>query len=509
MISPLGDAREMLDAAAQLGDLLVGVDVTSELSGDLASVPVSAVAFDSRKVEPGSLFVCVRGFETDGHRYAAQVVSRGAVALVVDHELDVAIPQIVVRDTRVALGLIARNFYGDPSASIDVVGITGTNGKTTTTYILDSIFRAAGRSTGVIGTVEVRIGDTRVPSKRTTPESAELQELLADMAKAEVSVVSMEVSSHAIDLHRVDGVSFAAVAFTNLTQDHLDYHHTLEAYLAVKKRLFTDFPTRERVIDIDTSIGEKLADELRVAHPVLTTGRNERADVRAEDEVFGPAGTEFTLHTPSGVREVRLPLAGGYNVSNALVAAGSALAIGVGLDDIVAGLESAPQVPGRLERVECGQQFSVVVDYAHTPDSLDKALRALREVTPGALRVVFGCGGDRDPSKRPLMGRVAGELADFSVVTSDNPRSEDPVGIVLQVEDGVRAAGGNYEVEVDRGAAIVRAITVAKAGDCVLIAGKGHEDYQIFADHTAHFDDREVAREALRSLGYTGGPAAC
>lgn len=509
MTSPLGDTHETPAVVVHLGDLLAGVTVSSDVSEVLAGIPVTSVTFDSRKVERGSLFVCVRGFETDGHRYAAQVVSRGAAALVVDHELDVALPQIVVPDTRVALGLIARNFYGDPSASLDVVGITGTNGKTTTTYILDSILRAADRSTGVIGTVEVRIGDVRVPSKRTTPESAELQALLADMVGAGVSAVSMEVSSHAIDLHRIDGVSFAVVAFTNLTQDHLDYHHTLDAYLAVKKRLFTDFPTRARVIDIDSTIGESLAAELRETFTVLTTGRSENADVRAVDEVFGPMGTEFTLQTPSGIRQVRLPLAGAYNVSNALIAAGSALATGIDIDVVVAGLESAPQVPGRLERIECGQQFSVVVDYAHTPDSLDKALRALREVTPGALRVVFGCGGDRDPSKRPLMGRVAGELADFVVVTSDNPRSEDPVGIVLQVEDGVREAGGTYEVEVDRGAAIARAIAVARPGDCVLIAGKGHEDYQIFADYTAHFDDREVARDALHSLGYTGGLTAC
>lgn len=509
MTNPLGDVHGTLEAGMPLSPLLEGVDVQSELTADVAETPITAVVFDSRKVVPGALFVCVRGFETDGHRYAAQVVSRGAAVLVVDHLLDVDLPQIVVPDTRIALGVIARNFYGDPSGSLDIVGITGTNGKTTTTYILDAILRAAGRRTGVIGTVEVRIGDVRVPSKRTTPESAELQELLADMAAAEVSAVSMEVSSHAIDLHRVGGVSFAVVAFTNLTQDHLDYHHTLEAYRDVKKRLFTDFPARARVIDIDTPIGEALAAEIARSFPVLASGRSARADIRAEDEVSGPTGTVFTLHTPEGAREVRFPLAGGYNVSNALIAAGSAIALGIDLDDVVVGLESAPQVPGRLERIECGQQFSVVVDYAHTPDSLDKALHALRQVTPGALRVVFGCGGDRDPSKRSLMGKVAGELADFTIVTSDNPRSEDPISIVHEVEDGVRGAGGNYEIEVDRGAAIARAIAVAKSGDCVLIAGKGHEDYQIFAEYTAHFDDREVAREALRSLGYTGGTTAC
>ena len=509
MTSPVGQSTSPREAGITLAELLIDVEVVEGISKELALLSVTSLEFDSRRVIPGALFVCVRGFEVDGHQFGVRAVERGARALIVDHLLDVDVPQVVVGDTRVALGTIARNFYGDPSSSLDVIGITGTNGKTTTTYILDAILRAASRKTGVIGTVEVRIGDTRVPAQRTTPESAELQALFADMVSEGVSAVSMEVSSHAIDLHRIGGVSFAAVAFTNLTQDHLDYHHTLDAYLAVKRRLFLNYPARARVIDIDTPVGESLAIDVGASFRVITTGRSEHADIRAVDEVASALGTVFSLRTPVGSSEVRFPLAGAYNVSNALVAAALALAIGVDLADVVDGLESAPQVPGRLERVDCGQQFSVVVDYAHTPDSLDKALRALRSVTPGALRVVFGCGGDRDPSKRPLMGRVAGELADFTVVTSDNPRSEDPVGIVLQVEDGVREAGGNYEVEVDRRAAIERAISVARPGDCVLIAGKGHENYQVFSDHTAHFDDREVAREALAALGYSGGVVAC
>lgn len=484
---------------------------------DPLDVAVSSIAYDSRRVVPGALFVCVRGFEADGHRFATQAAERGAVALIVDHELEVDLPQVTVADTKVALAAIADRFYGHPSDHLSLVGITGTNGKTTTTYILDSIMREAGMTTGVIGTVETRIADRRIVAERTTPESADVQALLADMVAAGVSGVAMEVSSHAIDLHRVDGLRFGAIAFTNLTQDHLDYHHTLDAYFAVKRRLFTDFPTAARVIDIDTEHGQQLAADV-VAHaashdhgaaPLLRVGRSPMADVSAQDEVPTADSTSFTLVTPAGTRGVTLPLAGAYNVSNALLAAGCALAIGIDLDTVVAGLQVAPQVPGRLEQVRCGQPFTVVVDYAHTPDSLDKALRAMREVTDNTLISVFGCGGDRDPAKRAVMGEVSGTLADYTIVTSDNPRSEDPVGIVLQVEDGVTRAGGAHEVEVDRRSAIARAISIARPGDCVLIAGKGHETYQIFADHTAHFDDREEARNALASLGYQDGTQAC
>jgi UDP-N-acetylmuramoyl-L-alanyl-D-glutamate--2,6-diaminopimelate ligase len=302
------------------------------------------------------------------------------------------------------------------------------------------------------------------------------------------------VSSHAIDLHRVDAVCFAAVAFTNLTQDHLDYHHTIEEYASVKRRLFTDFDAGARIANIDDPYGALVAEE---APDVLTVGRVLNAMVRAEDERPSTTGTAFTLVTPQGSANVDFPLAGAYNVSNALVAAGCTLAIGIPLETVVAGLESAPQVPGRLERVECGQSFSVIVDYAHTPDSLEKALVAVKAVTPGRVIVVFGCGGDRDPDKRPLMGAAAAAHADMTIITSDNPRSEDPVGIILQVEDGARGSSASYEVEVDRQRAIGRAIRLAEPGDTVLIAGKGHEDYQIFADRTIHFDDREVAREEL------------
>ena len=461
-----------------------------------ADVPISGLAYRSDRVRPGDAFFAIRGFVHDGHAFAADAVSRGAAVLVVERVLEgLSVPQVVVVNTRIALAIGAAAFFDQPSSALDVVGITGTNGKTTTTYLLDSILRADGRTTGLVGTVETRVADERRPAGRTTPESADLQALLAEMRDRGVNGVAMEVSSHAIDLHRIDGIRFAAVAFTNLTQDHLDYHHTLEEYASVKRRLFEDFHAGTRVVNVDDALGAAMASELGVE---CTVGRAERADVRALDEHGDARGTAFTLRTPSGEARVRLPLAGAYNVSNSLVAAGCAVSLGVDLTTVVTGLETAPQVPGRLERVDAGQAFAIIVDYAHTPDSLEKAVAAVKAVTLGRVIVVFGCGGDRDPEKRPLMGRAAGRLADHVVVTTDNPRSEDPVGIILQIEDGLRQTGASWQVEVDRRHAIAAAVSQAAPGDSILIAGKGHEDYQIFADRTIHFDDREVAMEEVR-----------
>lgn len=467
------------------------------MSPEAGDAEVRGIAYRSDEVRPGDAFFCVPGFRHDGHSFAADAVARGAVALVCERGCALGVPEAVVSDTRRALAIASARFHGDPTSRLEVFGVTGTNGKTTTTYLMDSVLRAAGHVMGLIGTVETRIAEERLPSGRTTPESADVQALFARMRDEGVSAVTMEVSSHAIDLHRVDGIRFAVAAFTNLTQDHLDYHRTIEEYWSVKRRLFTDFDVRERVVDIDDAFGARLAAELGV---FWTVGRAERAQVRATDEIPGPRSTLFTLRTPTGDARVDLPLAGAYNVSNALAAAGSALSAGIGLAEVVTGLERAPQVPGRLERIEAGQPFSVYVDYAHTPDSLAKAIAAVRAVTAGQVITVFGCGGDRDPEKRPLMGRAAGEGSDQVVVTSDNPRSEDPVGIVLAIEDGLRDTDAVYEVEIDRRTAIGRALAIAGPTDAVLIAGKGHEDYQIFSDRTIHFDDREVAREELMAL---------
>jgi UDP-N-acetylmuramoyl-L-alanyl-D-glutamate--2,6-diaminopimelate ligase len=479
---------------ALMTNLLRGVGATPLRVADAI---VEGVAYRSDAVSPGDAFFCVRGFAHDGHEFAQDALSRGASAFIVERELPaVRAPQFLVPDSRVALALASAEFYDHPSRSMDLVGITGTNGKTTTTYLLDSIMRAAGRVTGIVGTVETRIAGARVASSRTTPESSDLEALLARMRDAGVSAAALEVSSHAIDLHRVDGVRFAVAAFTNLTQDHLDYHRTLEEYFSVKRRLFTDFDVAARVVNIDDPAGAELATGL--SDPI-TVGLDEAASVHARNVELSALGSRFELVVGGDVALVALPLAGAYNVSNALVAAGCAVACGVDLFTLARGLERAPQVPGRLERVDDGGAFAVIVDYAHTPDSLEKAIRAVKAVTSGRVIVVFGCGGDRDPDKRALMGTAAGVSADRVIVTSDNPRSEDPVGIILQIEDGLRLTGASWQVEIDRGRAIAQAIALAEPGDAVLIAGKGHEDYQIFADRTVHFDDREVARRELQA----------
>lgn len=485
--------REPVDTKS-LSHLLEGVVARSDAH---PAQSVSGVAYRSDLTRPGDVFFCVPGFRRDGHEFAADAVSRGAVAVVCERPVDVSVPQYIVPDTRRALAVAAARLYDEPSKRLAVTGVTGTNGKTTTTCLLDSVLRAAGRTTGLIGTVETRIGDVRLPSTRTTPESADLQALLAEMVLAGVDAVSMEVSSHAIDLSRVDAVSFAVAAFTNLTQDHLDYHHTLAEYWSVKRRLFTDLDVSERVIDIDDPYGAELAAALG---DVWTVGRSSHASVRAVAERPLADSTGFMLVTPVGSADLVLPLAGAYNVSNALTAAACALAQGVSLGQVIDGLGHAPQVPGRLERIDEGQSFTVLVDYAHTPDSLAKAIAAVRAVTPGRVITVFGCGGDRDPEKRPMMGAVAGAASDVVIVTSDNPRSEDPVGIILAIEDGLAGTPARHTAVVDRRSAIAEALGMALPGDAVLIAGKGHEDYQIFSDRTIHFDDREVAREELRAL---------
>lgn len=459
-------------------------------------VEVSGVAYSSRSVAPGDAFFCIAGFKFDGHDFARDAETRGASAIVAARPLDgLGIPVVVVADTRRALAVASARFFGHPSSAMRVVGITGTNGKTTTTYVLDSVLRATGSRTGLIGTIEMRVDGVGTPASRTTPESRDLQETLARMRDAGVTAVSMEVSSHAVDLRRVEGVEFAVAAFTNLSQDHLDYHATMEEYFSVKARFMACVPSERRVVNVDDEHGALIVGTLGAGWRV---GTSEHANVRALDVVLGAASSAFTLRTPVGDAGVLLPLAGAYNVSNALVAVGCGLALGIPLDTIVAGLENAPQVPGRLERIDLGQDFSVFVDYAHTPDGLASAIAAVRGATERRLITVFGCGGDRDPDKRPLMGRVAGSMSDAVVLTSDNPRTEDPVGIILQVEDGLAGTGAERHVELDRRSAIVLALRLAQAGDSVLVAGKGHEDYQIFADRTIHFDDREIVREELK-----------
>ena len=474
--------------------------VQGEVRGDPATM-VGDVVLDTRKVAPGALFCCVPGARVDGHDLAGKALDACAVALVVQRPLELEAPQLVVCRVRDALAPLAAAFFDHPSRRLDLVGVTGTNGKTTTTYLLEAIFRAAGRVPGVLGTVEVRVGDDRRPAIHTTPEAPDLQRLLAEMADSGVQAAAMDVSSHGLALHRVDGTRFKVAIFTNLTQDNLDFHADLDDYFLAKRRLFTPAFTPLGVVNLDDPHGRLLAGTAEVA--VVTTGTAADADWRATDVAASLEGTSFRVASPAGSRPVRLRLAGQFNVANALGALAAADALGIDLDTAVAGLEALAGVPGRFERVDAGQPFTVLVDYAHTPDSLDNLLRAARAVTGGRVLVVFGCGGDRDRAKRPMMGEIAGRLADVAVVTSDNPRSEDPEAIVAQVAEGVaRSAGpGGFLVEVDRRTAIRTALAMAAPGDAVLLAGKGHEQGQELAGgRKVPFDDRQVATEELRVL---------
>ena len=488
-----------------IGEIFAGVDYLP-YRGASADLEVDALEFDSRAVHPGALFFCVPGTEVDGHAFAADAVGRGASALVVEHQLDLDVPQFQVDDARTALALCSANYYGNPSDKLSLVGVTGTNGKTTTTFLVEHIARSCGKRTGLMGTVECRVGDEVLPSLHTTPESRDLQALLAKMVDAGVEVAALEVSSHALDLGRVRGTRFAVAAFTNLTQDHLDYHKTMENYFQAKARLFVEFDPGTCVICIDHEYGRRLS---ALCHEhgrsIIRVGALDdvRCDVRVVRASYSPHSTDLDLDVRGERVSLTLTLVGRFNVENALVAFGIGLALGYAPAQIAAALESAPQVPGRLERVVGASgtvpPFGVLVDYAHTPDSISKAVSAVKAVTEGRVICVFGCGGDRDHGKRPTMGKAALE-ADFAVVTSDNPRTEDPEAIIEQILPGMEGHEDRYSVRPDRREAIEFALGLAKPGDTVLIAGKGHEDYQIVGTEKRHFDDREVASEAIERL---------
>ena len=469
----------------RLDALLAHVDVL-EWRGDPSTVHVTAVGHDTRALVPGALFFCVRGAVTDGHDHAGEAVASGAVALLVERFVALDVVQARVADVRAAMAPAAAAFYGEPSKALEVVGVTGTNGKTTTTHLLRAVLAAHGWRTEVIGTLG---------GARTTPESPELQAGLARALAAGCKAAAVEVSSHALVQHRVDAVRFAVAAFTNLGRDHLDYHGDIESYFAAKAMLFEPGRAVRGVVNADDPYGRRL---LRTAPVPLRP--YSLAD--ADDLRVGPDATTFCWEG----RPVNLALGGRFNAANAICAATVARELGVGADAVAAGLSSITSVPGRYERVDAGQPFAVVVDYAHTPDALAEVLRAARESAPaGRVTVVFGCGGDRDRTKRPLMGEVATTLADMAVLTSDNPRSEDPIAVIEDVRAGVRAEE-RLRVEPDRQAAIDLAVGQAQDGDVVVIAGKGHETDQAFADRVVPFDDRQAARRALaaRSGGWAG-----
>ena len=465
---------------------------------------IISIAYDSRRVIPGSLFVCIQGERFDGHRFAGDAVSKGASAILAERVPEsIAVPVVLVPDTRQALPIISNRFFDHPCRRLKLIGVTGTKGKTTTTYLIEAALSSAGLSAGVIGTLGARIRGEEVPLERTTPESVDLQELLARIVSEGVAAAAMEVSSHALAKRRTEGCEYDVAVFTNLTRDHLDFHGTLEDYLQTKMMLFSQYPKASKkrftaVINLDDPAGEKVRGVS--LGDALTYGIREAADIRAANINAGPNGVSFDVTGPAGQGHVDLKIGGVFNVYNSLAAIGSAWALGFGLDEVRAGMESVTSVAGRFESVDCGQDFGVIVDYAHSPDSLENVLQAARELTLGRLIVVFGCGGDRDKGKRPVMGGIASELSDLSVITSDNPRSEDPQTIIDEIAAGSNGGSARVTSIVDRREAIKHALEAAQPGDLVVIAGKGHETYQIFADRTIHFDDREVVRELLADL---------
>ncbi len=484
------------------------------IDGAAEDVCVDDVTVRSADVRPGSLFCCVRGASSDGHRFAADAVSSGATALLVEPDgaltdVDPAVPRLICSNVREVLGPVADLVHGMPSSRIGVYGVTGTNGKTTTTHILASILEAAEHQTGMIGTVGVTVGRERRETSFTTPEAPDLHRLLAEMVAGGDTACAIEVSSHALDQDRTRNVRFAAVGFTNLTRDHLDYHRGFEPYYLAKRRLFTDRGPEGQVwpaaVNCDDEWGSRLFDELvhsdREDVPVwgYTLNGMNRASVSAQYELV-TGGAVIDIESPAGDFQLRSPLHGRFNVENVLCAVSMALLGGVDVASIQGGLDHLDGVPGRFQAVEAGQDFSVFVDYAHTPDSLEKVLASARDLTQGAVHVVFGCGGDRDRSKRPMMGRAAARAADTITVTSDNPRSEDPEKIIKEILAGTRGGQAEVVVEVDRRAAIEKTIARATSGDVVVVAGKGHEQGQTFADRVVPFDDVEVTRSALAAL---------
>jgi UDP-N-acetylmuramoyl-L-alanyl-D-glutamate--2,6-diaminopimelate ligase len=465
---------------------------------------VESIAYDSRRVQRNGLFVALRGEKSDGHTFIGQAIEKGAAAIVAEREeKHPRATCLVVDDSRAALADLAGTFYGFPARKLRMAAVTGTNGKTTTSFLIKHICENAGLRCGLIGTVRYEIGERILPATRTTPESLDLQELLAQTVNAGCKAAAMEVSSHAVAQGRIRGLEWDVAVFTNLTQDHLDFHGTMENYYAAKAKLFHSLAEQKKkkkpvaVINIDDRYGERLIGEVNRKMAVVTYGLGAQADFRASNYRMEFGGTSFQLDARGKSYLVRVPLIGRFNVANSLAALAGANALGLNLREAILSLGKTPQVPGRLQAVPAKRQFQMFVDYAHTPDALANVLKTLRELSPHKLIVVFGCGGDRDRQKRPLMANVVEQTADHAIITSDNPRKEDPEKIIDEVEKGFR--GSHYEKIIDRTEAITRAVTLAQPHDIVLIAGKGHENYQEFADHTVPFDDIQVARRALEN----------
>ncbi|ADC48209.1 UDP-N-acetylmuramoylalanyl-D-glutamate--2,6-diaminopimelate ligase [Alkalihalophilus pseudofirmus OF4] len=460
---------------------------------------ITHIEMDSREVVSGTLFFCIKGYTVDGHDFAKQAVEKGAVALIAEREVKgVEVPTIIVQDTKRTMARLANLFYGDPTSKMNLIGVTGTNGKTTVTHLLEQIMNDANKRTGLIGTMYTKIGDVELKTQNTTPESITLQKRFKEMVDADVETALMEVSSHALHLGRVRGCDFDIAVFTNLTPDHLDYHETMEAYLFAKGLLFAQLGNRftegkVAVLNRDDEAADELLKMTTV--DVLTYGVENKADIMAEDIEITARGTTFTLKAGTESIEIEMKLIGMFSVYNALAAASAAIASGIPLEQIKKSLEAVHGVAGRFEPVDAGQDYTVIVDYAHTSDSLENVLTTVREFAKGKISVVVGCGGDRDRTKRPVMAEIATKYADNAIFTSDNPRSEDPKQILDDMTHGLESS--NYTVCVDRKEAIYQAINDANKDDILVIAGKGHETYQIIGANTTHFDDREVAKQAI------------
>lgn len=499
-------AQQEQSAGVTLRSLLEGVEVRSGLPQ--GERHILQVANDSRKVQSGALFVAIHGEATDGNLYAKAAAERGAAAVVSEIPAPVdwtrEIPWIQVSGARKALAIATANFYGQPAKGLKLVGVTGTNGKTTTTSLIDSIVRASGAKTGLFGTIAYRTPRGEHPAPNTTPESVDLQSFFAEIRDAGGSYATMEASSHALAMDRLWGCHFAVAVFTNLTRDHIDYHKTFENYFAAKRRLFEGTGAGGpdvAVVNTDDEWGKKL---VGLGKKTLTYGLNNGADLKVKKFQLSFNGLNFTAQTPNGAMQVESALVGRINVYNILAAIGAGIGLGLSNEVIEAGIRNLKAVAGRFQRIDQGQPFLVVVDYAHTDDALENLIRTARELnSKGRIITLFGCGGSRDRTKRPIMGETSGRLSDLSILTSDNPRQEDPLKIISDIVVGMQKSGGKYMIEPDRAQAIHLAIEEARQGDIVLLAGKGHEDYQIFADHTIHFDDREEARKALGERGYS------
>lgn len=483
----------------KLSELTINMPELLELTAD---AEIGALTANSREKCKDGLFFCIRGGTVDAHNFAPQAIENGCTALVVERKLDIDCPQVLVTDVRAAMTRIASAFNGHPQQRMKLIGVTGTKGKTTTTFLLKSIFEAAGVRCGIIGTTGCIAGKTKLPSRLTTPDPIEMFSILRIMADAGVQVVCMEVSAHALYLRKLVAMTFEAAAYTNLSQDHLDFFGTMEKYFEAKKLLFSADMVRNAVINVDEETAPAIMDGL--ACPMLTYGISAKADLFARDIEITESGVSFTLSLRNLHHErIHLLLTGMFNVYNALVAAACALIVGVDLGDIKKGLEAVVSVPGRVEMLSTDTPYRMILDYSHSPDALENILRTVREFCRGRIILVFGCGGDRDKGKRPMMGEIAGKLADYSILTSDNPRFEEPMDILAAIEKGIEPTGAKYEVIENRREAIRQAMEMAVGGDIVVLAGKGHETYQDICGVKHPFDEKKIVLELLEEMKQT------